>query len=178
MSARQRLPLVGARLLRSLAGDAAAGPAAARAAGLQCSRAFSRLVGGRAAGRVPCSAAAALCGALQQQPSSLLSLAAARGFAAAADLPPHEELAMPSLSPTMNQVRVCGCVPAGQRRQGTRCSGPGVTLRREAQPARALARVTAGPLTPPAWMHRTPAGQHRDLEEAGGRLGAAGRHPV
>jgi pyruvate dehydrogenase E2 component (dihydrolipoamide acetyltransferase) len=101
MSLRQRLPAFGSRLLRGLAAAEAQGAAVApRAASLQCSRALSRLAALR-----PAAAGAASASALPQgHRSALLSLHTLRQFAAAAAaLPPHQELGMPSLSPTMNQ---------------------------------------------------------------------------
>lgn len=111
---RQRLPPVGARLLRLLAGEARAAEAgtAGRTAGAQYGRAFSCLAAVRPALRQPCSSAASLGGHVPR--SALLSLSAARQYAAAAaDLPAHQELSMPSLSPTMNQVGLQALVPHG-----------------------------------------------------------------
>lgn len=98
MALRQRLPRLGARLLRGLAAEAEASAATARqrAASLQCARTFSRLAG-------PSTGAISVLAARQAPPSALLSLASLRQFAAAADLPAFQVLLC------------CCCRPAAMR---------------------------------------------------------------
>lgn len=98
------MPRLGARLLRSLA--AAEQGAIPRAAALQGSRALSRLAS-------PSTLASSVLPRVQQG-SALLSLQVLRQFAAAAALPPHQELAMPALSPTMSQ----GNIVAWKKKEG------------------------------------------------------------
>lgn len=109
MALRQRLPRLGARLLRGLAAEAEASAATARqrAASLQCARTFSRLAG-------PSTGAISVLAARQAPPSALLSLASLRQFAAAADLPAFQDLPMPALSPTMSQ----GNIVAWKKKEG------------------------------------------------------------
>ncbi|PRW58316.1 Dihydrolipoyllysine-residue acetyltransferase component of pyruvate dehydrogenase mitochondrial [Chlorella sorokiniana] len=108
MAMRQRLPRLGARLLRGLAAEAEASAAAApqRAGSLQCTRAFSRLAGPRCLRQLASTGAVSALAARQAPPSALLSLASLRQFAAAADLPAFQDMPMPALSPTMSQGNI------------------------------------------------------------------------
>ena len=102
MSARQRLPRLGGRLLRALAAESGTcGTLERDAAAQAASRGFHALArsGGRAAR--PCAAAAGAFSLRPGSASGAFSLQLLRQFA---DLPSHTTLAMPSLSPTMSQV--------------------------------------------------------------------------
>ncbi len=87
MSLRQRLPLLGARLLRGLAAAEQKGPPAlmSRAAALTSCRALSC-----AAGRVLGAASSLPRASALPQHSAVLGVAALRPFSAAADLPAHQ----------------------------------------------------------------------------------------
>lgn len=108
MSAR-RLPRLGGRVLRALAQEG--GPVLQRGAGAQAAGRALHTLAGRPDGRA--SAAALLGGAAggPLRPAAASSLHQRRGFA---DLPAHEELAMPSLSPTMTQ----GNILAWRKKEG------------------------------------------------------------
>lgn len=123
MALRQRLPRLGARLLRGLAAEAEASAAAApqRAASLQCARTFSRLAGPRCLRQLASTGAVSVLAARQAPPSALLSLASLRQFAAAADLPAFQVLlcccwrpaAMLLLHPKESAARAGAAAPVG-----------------------------------------------------------------
>lgn len=105
MSARQRLPRLGGRLVRALGQDACS--TLERGAASQASRAYHALVARSARG----SAAQLLQGAGSLRPGAAANLQLLRCFA---DLPAHTTLGMPSLSPTMSQ----GNIVAWKKKEG------------------------------------------------------------
>ena len=91
MTLRQRLPRVGSRLLRRLAaGEVAVAPAGVCIAAPATVRALSSVAGRALAGAALLGRGAAHNASALPQHSALLSLAAMRQFAAAADLPAHQ----------------------------------------------------------------------------------------
>ncbi|PSC68851.1 Dihydrolipoyllysine-residue acetyltransferase component of pyruvate dehydrogenase mitochondrial [Micractinium conductrix] len=149
MTLRQRLPRVGSRLLRRLAaGEVAVAPAGVCIAAPATVRALSSVAGRALAGAALLGRGAAHNASALPQHSALLSLAAMRQFAAAADLPAHQELAMPALSPTMSQ----GNIVAWKKKEGDSVQ-PGdvlcevetdkATIEWEAQEEGFLARILA-----------------------------------
>ena len=105
MSARQRLPRLGSRLVSALVQEGSASSGASvleRGVAAQASRAYHALAP-HVRGAAPSALQQATAEPRRPVTASLVAQQQLRGFA---DLPAHSELAMPSLSPTMSQGNI------------------------------------------------------------------------